>query len=168
MAHMKAIIRKWKPEDAESLAKYANNPNIARFLTDGFPHPYTIEDAHAYIKIAMQQDPATLMAISLDGEAIGSIGLVPQTDVHAKNMEIGYFLAEPFWGQGIATSAIKQMVEYAFQTFDITRIFARPFGHNTASQRVLQKAGFTREAHFKNTIYKQGTFHDEIYYGIYK
>ena len=42
-------LRPWQIEDAEDLAKYANNPNIAKFLTNGFPHPYTIENAKSFI-----------------------------------------------------------------------------------------------------------------------
>ena len=85
-----------------------------------------------------------------------------------KNMELGYFLGEPFWGKGIITEAVKQIVDYGFQHFDITRIYARPYGNNPASQKVLEKAGFTLEARIEKNIYKNGEFLDELIYAIRK
>ncbi len=102
----------------------------------------------------------------MDDELAGSISLSPQTDIHCKNAELGYFLAEEYWGRGYMTEAVRQIVAYGFETLDITRIFARPFGRNRASQRVLEKAGFTLEARFKNTLYKNRDYLDEMVYGI--
>ena len=159
-------LRKWCDSDIESLAKYANNINIARFLTDAFPHPYSIEDANAYISIVKDENPTKCFVIDLNGEAIGSIGIFPQADVHRKNAEMGYWLAEEFWGRGIMPQAIRLIVDYGFMTFDITRIFARPYGHNLKSQRVLEKAGFILEVRFEKTLFKNGEFVDELIYAI--
>lgn len=161
-------LRPWTLADAENLAKYANNPNVARFLTNAFPHPYTIENAKSFIEMVANQNPTSLFAIDVDGEAVGSIGLHAQSDIMCKNMELGYFLGEPFWGKGIITEAVKQIVEYGFQHFDITRIYARPYGNNLASQKVLEKAGFTLEARIEKNIYKNGEFLDELIYAIRK
>ena len=90
----------------------------------------------------------------------------PQADVHRKNAELGYWLAEPYWGQGIITRAITRMVSYGFEHWDIHRIFARPFGTNIASQRALEKAGFVLEARFEKTIFKNGEYLDELVYAI--
>ena len=81
---------------------------------------------------------------------------------------MGYWLAEQYWGQGIITEAIRQMAEYSFTTLDIDRIFARPFGTNTASQRALEKAGFILEARFEKTIFKNGEYQDELFYAVRK
>jgi len=161
-------LRQWVPDDIDNLVKHANNYNIGRFLTDAFPHPYTFEDGRQFIELVSNDDPVKVFAIDIDGEAVGSIGLFPQSDVHKKNAELGYWLSEEYWGQGIMPKAIKEMVEYGFKTFDITRIFARPFGTNTQSQKVLQKAGFTKEATFKKALIKENKFLDEIYFSIYK
>ena len=161
-------LRKWCESDEETLAKYANNNDIARFLTDAFPHPYSLDDAKVFISSVKDENPTKCFAIDLNGEAIGSIGIHPQSDVHRRNAEIGYFLAEKFWGQGIMPEAIRQIVKYGFETFDITRIYARPFGHNLKSQRVLEKAGFALEARFENAIFKNGGFTDELIYAIRK
>jgi RimJ/RimL family protein N-acetyltransferase len=81
---------------------------------------------------------------------------------------MGYWLAEEYWGRGIMTGAVKQVIEYGFQTFDITRIFARPFSTNLASQRVLEKAGMKLEARFEKTLFKNGRFMDELVYSVLK
>jgi len=163
---MKFLLRPWKLTDLDNLVKYADNYNIARFLTNQFPHPYTREDGEKYLSLTMQDCPAKILAIEINGGAVGSIGVFPQADIHAKNAEMGYWLAEPFWGQGIMTEAIKQMVKYGFDTFDISRIYARPFGTNAASQKVLQKAGFILEARFSGVLYKNGEYDDELVYAV--
>jgi len=161
-------IRKWMQTDLISLVRYANNPNIAKNLTNGFPQPYTERDGAAFISNVSVDDPVKVFAIDINGEAIGSIGIFPQTDIHCKNAEIGYFLAEEFWGKGIVAEAIKQIVEYGFNTFDINRIFARPFGSNKRSHRVLEKSGFVLEATLKNVLFKDGEYLDELIYAIRK
>lgn len=159
-------LRPWKIEDLNSLVKYADNRNIAKFLTDAFPHPYTHESGKTYIEDVSKIEPQRVFAIDVNREAIGSIGIYLGTDIHRKNAELGYWLAEPFWGKGLITQAIKQIVAYSFQTFEIERIFARPFGNNPASQRVLEKCGFNLEARLKSTIFKNGEYLDELIYAV--
>jgi len=159
-------LRPWTLDDLPSLVHYANNFEIARFLTDKFPHPYTEDDGRRFIAHATEAPPTQIFAIEFNGEAIGGIGLHTQQDVHRKNMELGYWLGQPFWGQGIMTRAVAQMVDYGFRTFDIARIYARAYGPNIGSQRVQEKAGFVLEAHFKNTLFKNGEFLDELIYAV--
>lgn len=161
-------LRSFRPSDLENLVKYANNSKIAQNLTDAFPHPYTEETGKAFIEMAMKKDPPTLFAISLDDELVGGIGLHPQSDIQRLNAELGYWLAEPFWGRGLVTQAIREIVAYGFATLPINRIFARPFGTNFASQRVLEKAGFILEARFEKTLIKNGLLEDELVYAVRK
>jgi ribosomal-protein-alanine N-acetyltransferase len=162
----KLTLRPWTLDDVSSLARYANNPNIAKNLTDRFPHPYEEKHAVAFIERFIGQDKPKVLAMDINGEAVGGIGLHPQPDVKRKNFELGYWLAEPFWGKGITTEAVRRMVDYGFSNWDITRIFATPFGPNIGSQKVLEKAGFTLEARFEKTFYKQGEFLDELVYAV--
>jgi len=157
-------LRKWNEADLDSLVKYANNWNVAKWLTNGFPHPYTQEDGKKFLSMIANDSSTKVFAIEVNGEAVGSIGIFPQTDIHEKSAEMGYWLAEEYWGKGIMTKAIQEIVEYGFQTFDIVRIFARPFSTNFNSQRVLEKAGFTLEARLKKALFKNGEFMDEIIY----
>jgi [ribosomal protein S5]-alanine N-acetyltransferase len=159
-------LRPWTLDDIPSLIKHANNMNIARYMMDRFPHPYTKEKGLAFVEFANNDFPVHMFAIEINGEAIGGIGIHPQTDIMRRNAEIGYWVAEQFWGRGIATRAVEKMVKFAFTNYDIDRIFARTFGNNPASGRVLEKCGFVQEAYFKNTLYKFGETLDEIIYAI--
>jgi [ribosomal protein S5]-alanine N-acetyltransferase len=152
---MQYTLKPWSISNLESLVKHANNPNIAEFMTDGFPYPYTKEHGKKFIEMVSLSNPCNVFAIIVNDEAIGGIGIHLQTDIMKKNAELGYWLS-------------KEMIEYTFKTFDITRIYARPFGNNLASQKVLQKAGLQLEARLKNTIYKNHEYLDELIYAIRK
>jgi ribosomal-protein-alanine N-acetyltransferase len=161
-------LRTFQHTDLQSLVLHANNYNIAKNLSNKFPFPYTQDHGIAFINLALSATPQEIFAIVVNGEAVGSIGVHPQLDFYCKNAEMGYWISEAFWGQGIVPEAIKLMVDYGFKTFDITRIYARTFDTNIKSQRVLEKTGFTLEAELKETFYKNGTVYDEMIYGIRK
>ena len=159
-------LRHWTNDDLNSLVSYANNWNIAKNLTDRFPFPYSENDGQIFIESAIKDDPIRIFAIDIKGQAVGGIGIYPQDDIYKKNGELGYWLAEPFWGQGIISRAIKQIVNYAFETYDIDRVFARPFGTNIPSQRVLEKNNFILEGKFDKVLIKDGVLLDELIYAI--
>lgn len=163
---MKIELRAWHIDDLPSLIENGNNPEVARFMTDIFPHPYTAEAGRKFIEMASSEKPARLQAISVDGVVIGGIGIHPKVDVLRKNAEIGYWIGQKYWGKGIVTTVLPQMVNFAFENYDITRLYACVFGNNKASQRVLEKCGFKLEARFTNTIYKNGEFLDELIYAV--
>lgn len=160
------MLRPWRETDTPSLLKYANNKKIADNLTDRFPHPFLKANAEWFLNWANTCSPPQILAIDLDGEAIGSIGLHPLEDVFRLNCELGYWVAEPFWGKGIATQAIGLMVEYAKANFSFSRLFARPYGSNIGSQKALVKAGFVLEARFEKTLIKNDRLEDELVYGL--
>lgn len=160
-------LRSWEKQDLSSLVKYADNLNIAENMTDMFPHPYSEAHGTAFIEFANASHSAHIFAIEVDGEAAGGIGIHPQYDIHRRNAELGYWLGQPFWGQGIISRAIQQAVDFAFlHDNEIDRIFARPFGSNTASQKVLEKNGFVLEARFEKTLVKNGELKDELIYAL--
>lgn len=161
-------LRPFLVSDLGSLVKHANNYNIAKNLSNKFPFPYTQNDGVAFINLALSATPTEIFAIVINGEAVGSIGVHPQSDFYCKNAEMGYWISEEFWGNGIVPEAIKLMIDYGFKTFDITRIYARTFDTNIKSQRVLEKTGFVLEAELKETFYKNGTIYDEMIYAIRK
>jgi ribosomal-protein-alanine N-acetyltransferase len=161
-------LRAFQHTDLQSLVKHANNYNIAKNLSNKFPFPYTQDHGIAFINLALSATPQEIFAITVNNEAVGSIGVHPQHDFYCKNAEMGYWISEELWGQGIVPEAIKLIVDYGFRTFDITRIYARTFDTNIKSQRVLEKTGFKLEAELKETFYKNGTVYDEMIYGIRK
>lgn len=162
------ILRSWEQNDAFRLAEIANNKNIYDNLRDAFPHPYSIEDARKYINNCLQNPNALLCAIEYKGLLVGSIGAFFMSDVYRKNAEIGYFLAEDFWGTGIMTKAIKAITSYVFGNYDILRVYAEPFGRNVGSRRALEKAGFIHEATLKNNVIKNGIIEDTCIYSLLK
>jgi ribosomal-protein-alanine N-acetyltransferase len=85
---MEFILRPWKASDINSLIKYANNWNIAKNLTNQFPHPYTIQDGKAFIEYATKDEPIHIFAIEVNQEAVGGIGIHPQSDIFIKNAEL--------------------------------------------------------------------------------
>lgn len=163
---MEFTLRPWKPSELQSLVKYANNYNVAKNLTDKFPHPYTEDHGIAFIEMAMNGDPIHIFAIDIEGEAVGGIGIHPETDIHRLNAELGYWLAEPFWGKGIMSTAIRLMLNFAFSNYDINRVYARPFNTNLGSQKVLEKNGFVLEAKLEKVLIKNGEILDELIYAV--
>jgi len=162
-------LRRWQPDDAKSLAENANNIKIYNNLRDALPHPYSLEDARRFIEATLKKGlPTTNFAITVDKKAVGSIGIVVQEDVQRISAEMGYWLGENYWGRGIMSRVIKQMTDYVFANFDIIKIYAIPFDFNTASQKVLQKAGFELEAILKKAAVKNGKIVDLYYYSIIK
>ena len=145
MDNINYILRPWQPADLDSLVENANDFDIAIFLTDGFPHPYTREHGEKFIAFANTGESKTFLAIEVGGKAAGGIGVDVKADIMRKNAELGYWLGRKYWGKGIITNAIKEITELAFKKYDITRIYARPYGTNLASQRVWEKAGFKLE-----------------------
>jgi RimJ/RimL family protein N-acetyltransferase len=158
------VVRSWSPADVDSLAKYANNRRISVNLRDRFPHPYTREIAQAFIRSVRERLPETAFALAVAGEAVGGIGFVLQEDIERVSAEIGYWLAEPFWGRGIATDAVRAMTAFAIEQHGLTRVYARVADWNDASVRVLEKSGYTLEARLRRSAMKEGRIIDQLQY----
>ena len=154
-------VRHWHKTDAVSLTEHANNLNVAKYLRDRFPHPYTLKDARAFLKHAAAAQDPTNLAIEVDGIAAGAIGFVPGRDVERYSAEIGYWLGEAFWGRGIVTEALVLVTRHAFDQMNYLRLFALPFADNAGSIRVLEKAGYVREGILRSSSVKYGQPRDQ-------
>lgn len=157
-------VRSWQAGDVASLVAHANNRNVWANLRDRFPHPYTTRDGQTFIRQARSMSPETFFAIAVDGAAAGGIGFVLQADVDRVSAEVGYWLGEAFWGRGVATEALSAVTRHAIQGHGLTRLFALPFAHNTASCRVLEKAGYVLEARLRRSAIKDGAIVDQFQY----
>ena len=155
------IVRDWRVEDASSLARHANNRRIWLMVRDRFPSPYTIEDAEHWVHHCVRALPATDFAIEVDGESSGGIGVVLCDDVERISAELGFWLGETVWGRGVMTDAVSAFAPWAFERFNLQRIYAHVFERNPASARVLEKAGFSREARLRRAVIKEGQILDE-------
>jgi ribosomal-protein-alanine N-acetyltransferase len=159
-------IRSWRFEDAESLVRHANNRKVWRNLRDRFPHPYTADEAQTWLTYAVSADPEVEFAIVFGGEAVGGIGFTLGTNEEQHSAEVGYWLGESVWGQGIATAALLAATRFAVASFDLWRIFAVPFSDNIGSIRVLEKAGYVREGVMRCGAIKEGQIKDQVLYAF--
>jgi len=162
------ILRNWQEKDIKSLSRNANNKKIWDNLRDEFPYPYTELAAKQWIQIANHDKSLKNFAIEYKGNAIGGIGIVIKADIFRKNAEIGYWVGEKYWNKGIATKAIKAMIDYSFETFNINRLYATIFESNQASVRVLKKCGFIEEAKLKSAVIKNNEIQDCLIYSLLK
>jgi [ribosomal protein S5]-alanine N-acetyltransferase len=160
------VLRPWTISDALVLARIADNKKIADNLRDLFPSPYLISDARKWIRSVLLFDPPQNFAIIYEDTVAGNIGIVTKNDVYRRNIEIGYFVDEKFWGRGIATRAIRAVTSFAFSNFDVVRVYANVFAGNRASAHALEKAGFRLEAVLRNSIIKNGVTKDECIYSV--
>lgn len=159
-----AVVRTWQDDDRASLVRHANNRRVWRNLKDRFPHPYTDEDAAAWLALARSDSDKTGFAIEIDGACAGGIGLVPLADVHARCAHIGYWLGEPFWGRGIMTAVVRAVTNHALSERGFLRVEAPVFAWNPASMRVLEKCGYVREGVLRKSVFKDGEVIDSVLY----
>lgn len=163
-------IRKWELSDAIDLAAALSNKKVQDNLRDGLPYPYTEQDGTDYISAMLSADEneTFAFAITVDEKVVGSIGIFRQGNIHRHTAELGYYIAEEYWGKGIMTGAVRQICAYVFEKSDIIRIYAEPFAYNAASCRVLEKAGFQYEGTLRNNAVKNGEIIDMKMYSLLK
>lgn len=161
-------IREWTESDAAALTSFLSNKKILDNLRDGLPYPYTEKDGLEYISAMKNADKDSVFAfaVTVEGRAVGSVGVFRQTNVHRLTAELGYYLAEEYWGKGIMTEAVKKTCALVFERSDIVRIYAETFSDNIGSCRVLEKAGFTCEGVLKKGAVKNGTVKDLRLYAL--
>ena len=160
--HSLFTLRQWREGDEQSLAANANNKKIWMNLRDAFPFPYTLKNAVLWIELS--KESKTNFAIEVDGLAVGDIGLTMQSDLQRRSAEIGYWLGEPYWGRGIMTQAVRAVTDYAFQSFDINRVYAGILEYNVPSARVLEKNGYVCEGRLLQAYVKEGKMYDQLIY----
>jgi len=157
-------VRSWRKSDLNALVRHANNSKIAANLRDQFPYPYTRRAGVDYLEFVYEQTPERSFAIEHDGEAIGGVGFQIGVDISRVSAEMGYWLSESFWGRGIATRVVQASSDWAFDYYQVTRVYAMVFSHNVASMRVLEKAGFEREGVMRRSAIKNGVILDQVLY----
>lgn len=158
-------LRPLKESDAPSFAQQANNIKIAQMVQDGFPHPYSEQDAVHFITTVRQSDQQKVFGIEVDGKAVGGIGLKFQSDVYRYSVEMGYWLGETYWGRGIMSKAIQIVSDYALQKMEMNRVFARVYETNPGSMKALERAGFTQEGIARKAVVKNGKVLDIHVFG---
>jgi len=158
------ILRYWQSGDELTLVKHANNRRIADNLRNIFPFPYTQNDAQWWINHNISSPKRQNLAIVINNEACGSMGIIPGTDIECRTAEIGYWLSEVYWNRGILSNALPLFQLWVQSEYpDIHRIYATVFATNLPSIRVLQKAGFEMEGpRLRDIYFKNNQFHDGV------
>jgi ribosomal-protein-alanine N-acetyltransferase len=158
----RCTIRSFDPADAAALARCGDSRAIWINMRDRFPSPFTLPAAEDWIRRALADVPEPSFAIDVGGEVAGAVWFHLQDDISRHSAELGYFLGEAYQGRGLGAEVIAGATEHAFDTLGLTRMFAITFDFNTASMRVLEKAGFTREAVMRQAAVKEGKVVDEV------
>jgi RimJ/RimL family protein N-acetyltransferase len=143
------ILRAIRPDDAVPIAERINDYEIARMLTR-VPYPYGLGDAEDFFESYAAADPAFDRVFVIEHRASGPIGVLgfheqPTTWSEsgcALSPELGYWLARPHWGQGLASEAVEGALAWARDEWALKFVVAGHFADNPASGRVLDKAGF--------------------------
>lgn len=155
-------LRPWQWSDSRMLTNLINNRKIWDNVRDYLPHPYTYKDADLFLQHNVDQQLSTNFAVLFNGELAGGIGYIPKDDVYKFTAEIGYWIGEPYWGQGIATEAIRLLIErIKEQSPLIVRVYAEVFDYNRPSMRALEKNGFYLETVRRKGVVKNGVVRDD-------
>lgn len=154
-------IRTYRRSDIPSLARNINNPKIHAALGH-LPNPYTEENARFFVDKAIREARKEIpfffrAAVVIDKEVVGGLKF-NRLDVH--KAEIGYWLAEKYWGQGIATEAVGLFTEYGFNELGLVRIYTCVYPSNKASLKVLEKNGYREEGYLLKEDLVDGEYKD--------
>lgn len=138
------ILRPWKESDAESLYEYAKNPFVGPIA--GWPVHTSVENSRQIIKGVLSADETYALTLKSNDKAIGSAGLLigdkSNLNIKADSGEIGYWIGEPFWGQGFIPEAVRELMCYAFEELNISTLWCGYLDGNEKSKRVNEKCGF--------------------------
>lgn len=158
-------LRPWRPGDAESLATQADNRNVWTNLRSRFPRPYTAEVARAWIGRCLSgHDRGLQLAIDVDGLAVGGVSVDVVTAKTPRIGELGYWLGEEFWGRGIGGEAVRLVCPVAYERLTLDRLRATVRESNTASLRILERAGFAAQSRMRRSDRRPGSAVVEIVY----
>lgn len=161
-------LRAWRGGDADSLARHADNFEVWRWMSDGFPQPYTRAIAEHWVARGHIEFGGDNWAIALGDEAVGGCGIHPQDGPLRCNAEVGWWLAQAHWGRGIATRVAGALVARAFANPEITRVFAPIHAGNARSMRVAEKNGFVLEGVQRQGAVKAGRVIDRWVFARYR
>jgi len=156
-------LRNFIEDDVDSIAIYANNFNVSRYMASRMPYPYSVEDAKWWIETGSKEQGLNL-AIDLNGMCVGVVGVRFGVYEYQYSAEIGYWIAEEHWGKGIGTEAVSKMTNHVFAENETVRLSATVYSPNKASMKVLEKCGYRLESIHKKSVFKNDEFMDEHIY----
>ncbi len=165
----RVLLRRPRDTDAADIYENVNNAAVVRW-TLRIPYPYPPQEALMFIRSSRyrwRKGSGYVFAIVSKGtgRTVGIISLMDMDHEH-HCAELGYWLGEPYWGQGLATEAVSLVLRFAFDMLELHRVTANVFSENSASSRVLEKNGFQKEGVRRKARYRFGEWYDEVLYGL--
>ncbi len=160
------LLRPWHLDDVDDVFSYAKDPEWSRFLRM-LPVPYTREDAHQFVtsQLLLDRGEHVAWAVTYEGHPIGGINL--RLRLEHGLAEMGYSIARPRWNRGFCTEAASAVLDAGFSSIPyLNRIHARADDRNTASQRVMEKIGMTKEGVLRQSRIERGEVIDEAWFAI--
>ena len=135
------ILRPWSEDDAEELYKYAKDIDVGPMA--GWPVHTSVENSREIIRTVLSAPETYAVCLKETGKPIGSIGL-HRNDLAEKDdeYELGYWIGKPFWGQGLIPEASREILRYAFEDLEMSRIWCGYYDGNEKSHKVQIKLGF--------------------------
>lgn len=165
------VLRALKKSDAKSIQENLNDKEVSTY-TRVIPYPYTLRHALNFIKISQQHSGSRSreeysfgIEIKESRKIIGVISLT-HIDHQNRNAEVGYWLGKKHWGKGLAKEALFGILDFGFDNLKLVRIYANVMHPNTASVKLLEKAGFKFEGRMRKSVLKDGEWLDELRYSI--
>ena len=162
------ILRKMRLEDAEDLFEYTSDPEVAKYVT-WEPHK-SIEDSINFLnsvltKYNKKEVSEWGIVYKENNKLIGTCGYGLWVPKHSL-AEIAYAMGREYWGKGLMTEAIKEVIRFGFEKMDLNKIYARCFVENIGSYKVLEKAGMKFEGILREQMFIKGRFRDLKLYSI--
>jgi RimJ/RimL family protein N-acetyltransferase len=164
------ILRKMSPGDAEAVFAYASDPEVSRYAL--WDTHRSIKDSRAFLELAVRKyeggdEPDWGIVYKGDGHIVGTCGFVNWSLDHAR-AELGYAIHREYWGQGLVPEAVRAMIRFGFEKIGLNRIEARCIAENTASARVMEKAGMSYEGTLQQREFIKGAYRNIKLYAILK
>lgn len=162
------LLRMHRPDDLEPLLAYYSDPDVARYIPW---QPWSRTDAEEHLGRRVERsglggpDDVLSLVVEHEGRVVGDVVLWPADDTHERG-EIGWAFHPAVAGQGFATEAARALVDIAFASYGMRRVFAQMDARNVTSARVCERLGMTREAHLREDIWAKGEWIDNVVYGL--
>ncbi len=139
------ILRPWQESDAESLYRYASDPDIGPIA--GWPPHTSVSDSLEIIRTVFAAPEVYAVVLKDTNEPVGSCGIMFSYGLHSANMtqreaEIGYWIGKPYWGQGLIPEAVNALLSRCFNELDLDAVWCGHYDGNVKSKRVIEKSGF--------------------------
>ena len=164
-------------KDKESLSKHANNEKVWRNLRDTFPHPYTTQHADDWCKrvgnnilnlaiVLGHGHGDSEMNVAIGGISVEQFDQI--SDLGSRRGELGYWLGEAYWGQGVMSKAVEAFLPHVWANLpqEVIRLYTTQMAWNGASVRIVEKHGFQFEGRLKQHYFKDKQLVDVLIYGL--